>query len=344
MPPFVLPGQDPHQVLEVTTLGLPHHDDQARQCLDELCKRVQPILRARGWTVGKLAEVIPPGVPGGPPARLFRGAAAQSYYGLNIGGGDDKSCIEIRLWLRRRGPDGPPIDADGAMGVMLHELAHIKRGPHDRVFYETLDALWREHRDFAAKGVRGTGKGFDARPVGRLADFGGDHMHNPPKKRLPSLAAEAAERRARHLQLMGGGGGAGGGRRLGSGGGGGGEGRPGAPGGGGGGKSAKERGLSAAQAAAEAAERRAEDNRWCPVEVIVIEEEEEEGSAGAGGGGVRAERVAQGASGGRAKGAAPPPPLPPPPPKRPRARGPGAGGGARPAKVELVDLTLLDDD
>jgi uncharacterized membrane protein YgcG len=229
MAPYVLPGQDPHQILEITTLGLPDHDAEARRCLEELSKRVQPILRARKWTVGKLAEVIPPGMPGGPPARLFRGAAGQPYYGLNIGGGDNKSCLEIRLYLRRRGPSEPPIDPDRAMGVMLHELAHIRRGPHDRVFYETLDQLWKEYKDFEAKGVRGTGKGFDARPAGRLADFGGTYLHNPPKERLPGLAAEAAERRARQQQLMGGGGsGSGGGRKLGGGGRGGGGGGGGA--------------------------------------------------------------------------------------------------------------------
>jgi DNA-dependent metalloprotease WSS1 len=337
-PPYILPGQDPHSILEITTLGLPHHDPEAKQVLDELSKRVQPILRQRQWTVGKLAEVIPPGMPGGPPARLFRGAAGKAYYGLNIGGGDNKSCLEIRLYLRRRGPDGPPIDADAAMGVMLHELAHIKRGPHDRIFYETLDQLWKEYKEFEAKGIRGTGKGFDAQPAGRLADFGGTHMHNPPKERLPSLAAEAAERRARQQQLMGGGGGGGGGggRKLGSGGGG--------SGGGGGGRTAQERGLTPTQAAAEAAERRAEDNKWCPVEVIVIEEEEEEGpgGAGGGGGGVKAERVAATAGGGGARGGG-----------GGAAAAAGGGGGGdsgrkkRPKRDEaavVVDLTGLDDD
>lgn len=337
MAPYVLPGQDPHQILEITTLGLPEHDAQAKLVLEELSKRVQPILRKRKWTVGKLAEVIPPGVPGGPPARLFRGAAGKSYYGLNIGGGDNKSCIEIRLYLRRRGPEGPPIDADAAMGVMLHELAHIKRGPHDRIFYETLDELWKEYKEFEAKGVRGTGQGFDARPTGRLADFGGTYMHNPPKERLPGLAAEAAERRARQQQVMGGGGG-GGGRKLGVGG---------AEGGGAHKRTAQERGLTPAQAAAEAAERRAEDNKWCPVEVIVIEEEEEEaGGAGPSSGGVKAERFEAKAEVGGKRGG---------------GHGGGGGGAAagaaaaaaaaatpkRPKKAAaavVVDLTLDDDD
>lgn len=85
-----------------------------------------------------------------------------------------------------------------------------------------------------AKGISGTGEGFDA-PGKRL----GGYAHNPPPANLRSAAAAAAEKRSRTGSLM-----PGGPRRL-------------------GGDSEIMRALSPLQAAAMAAERRLRDDLWC---------------------------------------------------------------------------------
>ena len=85
-----------------------------------------------------------------------------------------------------------------------------------------------------AKGITGTGQGFDARGQ-RL----GGYSHNPPPTNLRAAALAAAEKRAKGASLM-----PSGPRRL-------------------GGDSEIMRALSPLQAAAMAAERRLRDDLWC---------------------------------------------------------------------------------
>lgn len=85
-----------------------------------------------------------------------------------------------------------------------------------------------------AKGISGTGQGFDARGQ-RL----GGYSHNPPPTNLRAVALAAAEKRAKAASVM-----PSGPRRL-------------------GGDSEIMRALSPLQAAAMAAERRLRDDLWC---------------------------------------------------------------------------------
>lgn len=42
---------------------------------------------------------------------------------------------------------------ESILGTMLHELAHIVRGPHDAVFYKLLDELKAECEELMARWV-----------------------------------------------------------------------------------------------------------------------------------------------------------------------------------------------
>lgn len=92
----------------------------------------------------------------------------------------------------------------------------------------------QECEELMAKGISGTGQGFDARGQ-RL----GGYTHNPPPSNLRAVALAAAEKRAKAAAFM-----PSGPRRL-------------------GGDSEIMRALSPLQAAAMAAERRLRDDLWC---------------------------------------------------------------------------------
>ncbi|GIL44247.1 hypothetical protein Vafri_1756 [Volvox africanus] len=129
---------------------------------------------------------------------------------------------------------------------MLHELVHNVRGPHDSAFYKLLDEITAECEELMARGVGGTGVGFDGPSSGRLGSHAFIPLHNPDPGRLRDYALKAAEERAKRQRIM-----PSGPRRLGHGEGDGGH---------------VQRYATPAEAAAKAAERRCRDNRWCPCE------------------------------------------------------------------------------
>lgn len=213
MPLASIEGGDLFKVWEVKTLGRAR-DVEARSLLDNIAKQVQPIMRKRKWRVKLLSEFYPQN-----PALL----------GLNIGSGQ-----EIKIRLRKPGRESEFLPYEELVGTMLHELTHNEHGPHDAKFYKLLDEITKECEDLMAKGISGTGQGFDA-PGKRL----GGHSHNPPTSSLRQTALAAAEKRARTGSLM-----PSGPRRL-------------------GGDSVIMQALSPIQAAAMAAERRLRDDLWC---------------------------------------------------------------------------------
>ncbi|KAJ2781662.1 hypothetical protein GGI15_003159 [Coemansia interrupta] len=180
---------------------------EALHLLRRVAAQVRPVMRARGWRVGVLREFLPCN------ARLL---------GVNINGGQ-----EIRLRLRPAHDPSAFLPYGDLLGTMLHELAHIARGPHDRVFYATLDALRQETQRLVDAGYRGDGFFSQGRCVGgHVAHTAG----TPAEARARALAA--VERRA-------------GGRALG-----------GSP------RTLDPPGAWRAMAA-RAAERRLRDDRWC---------------------------------------------------------------------------------
>ncbi|XP_047958884.1 DNA-dependent metalloprotease WSS1-like [Salvia hispanica] len=189
-------------------------EDEAREILERVAKQVQPIMRKRKWKVKVLSEFCPPN---------------PSLLGLNIGGGS-----EVRLRLRRPNNEWDFFPYDHILNTMLHELCHNEHGPHNADFYNLLDELRKECEELMAKGITGTGQGFDL-PGKRL----GGYSRQPPLSSLRQQALAAAEKRSRSEALL-----PHGPMRL-------------------GGDSSIKAVLSPVQAAAMAAERRLHDDLWC---------------------------------------------------------------------------------
>ncbi|KAH7387621.1 hypothetical protein KP509_16G033200 [Ceratopteris richardii] len=213
MPVRSIESGDLAKVWEVKTLGRPG-EVEACSLLNNIAKQVQPIMRKRKWRVMLLSEFCPQN---------------HALLGLNIGSGQ-----EIRIRLRKPGRESEFLPYESLLGTMLHELTHNEHGPHDAKFYKLLDEITKECEDLMAKGITGTGQGFDA-PGQRL----GGYSHNPPDSRKREAILAAAQKRARTGSLM-----PNGPRRL-------------------GGDSEIMKALSPIQAAAMAAERRLRDDLWC---------------------------------------------------------------------------------
>ena len=143
---------------------------------------------------------------------------------------------------------------------MLHELTHCVICRHDAAFYTLLDELSRECDAHRARGLRGTGAGFDAPSAGRVGGWrprASDGAGAPVPALVRAAAAAAAERRAARGSIM-----------------------PAGPRTVGGGSRDRAR-LSPREAAAAAAARRAADEVWCGAGdgVIVVEDGEEDDGA-----------------------------------------------------------------
>lgn len=204
---------DLNKVWEVKALKKIGEDD-ARQILEKVAKQVQPIMRKHKWKVRILSEFCP---------------ANPSLLGINIGGG-----AEVKLRLRRPNREWEFFPYEQILDTMLHELCHNEYGPHNADFYKLWDEIRKESEELMAKGITGTGKGFDL-PGRRLGGF----SRQPPLSQLRQSALAAAENRARRGALL-----PSGPKRI-------------------GGDSSIKAALSPIQAAAMAAERRLHDDLWC---------------------------------------------------------------------------------
>ncbi|KAK6118721.1 hypothetical protein DH2020_047526 [Rehmannia glutinosa] len=189
-------------------------EDEAREILEKVAKQVQPIMRKRKWKVRVLSEFWP---------------TNPSLLGLNIGGG-----AEVKLRLRRPNNEWDFFPYEQILDTMLHELCHNEYGPHNADFYNLLDEIRKECEGLMAKGITGTGQGFDL-PGKRL----GGYSRQPPLSSLRQKALAAAENRAQREILL-----PHGPKRI-------------------GGDSSIKAVLSPVQAAAMAAERRLHDDLWC---------------------------------------------------------------------------------
>lgn len=166
----------------------------------------------RKWSVPVVSEFYP---------------ADPRLLGLNINAGQ-----AIRIRLRRPSSRASFFPFEAILHTLLHELAHIERGPHDAAFYRLLDELVAEAERLPAPGA--SGSAADVGPGRRL-----DGARAVPRRQAASAAARAAERRQQKQSIMGSG-------RLGG----------------------DAHGLAAvcspAELAVAAAERRRKDDIWCP--------------------------------------------------------------------------------
>ena len=219
---FKPPGDgDEYRVWEWQELKRQSNAAEARAMLERVAKQVQPLMRRKRWRVKRLREFYPKN---------------PSLLGLNVNRG-----VEIRVRLRLPGDPSRFFDYESILGTMLHELVHNEIGPHNAAFYKMLDAITEEVEGDMARGVFGTGAGFDARSEGRIGGRGVVPKHNPSPGRMRESMLRAAEARMKQQRVM-----SSGPQRLG--------GRRPPP------------GITPAQAAARAAERRIADDAWCPTQ------------------------------------------------------------------------------
>lgn len=204
---------DLNKVWEIKVLKL-SRESEAKEILQNVAKQVQHIMRKRKWKVKLLSEFCP---------------SNPSLMGQNIGGG-----AEVKLRLRRPNNELDFFPYNQILDTMLHELCHNEYGPHNSQFYNLLDEIRKDCEELMAKGIAGTGQGFDL-PGRRLGGF--TRYPTPPSLRQSGTAA--AENRAKRGALL-----PSGPKRI-------------------GGDSTIKSALSPVQAAAMAAERRLHDDVWC---------------------------------------------------------------------------------
>ncbi|KAK9089875.1 hypothetical protein Scep_028957 [Stephania cephalantha] len=166
---------DLNKVWEVKSLKRKPGEDEARKILEKIAKQVQPIMRKHKWRVKVLSEFC------------YLQSKNSSLLGLNVGGG-----VEVKLRLRRPNRDWDFIPYDQVLDTMLHELCHNVHGPHNASFYQLWDEIRKECEEFMAKGISGTGEGFDL--LGRRL---GGFSRQPPISSLRQTALAAAEKRSR---------------------------------------------------------------------------------------------------------------------------------------------------
>ncbi|KAK2440961.1 hypothetical protein P8452_19914 [Trifolium repens] len=205
---------DLHKVWEIRALKRKPGTEQAHKMLEKIAKQVQPIMHKHKWRVKVLSEFYP---------------SNPSLLGLNVGAG-----IEVKLRLRRPNRDSDFYQFDQVLDTMLHELCHNAHGPHNANFYKLWDELRKECEELLAKGITGSGEGFDL-PGKRL----GGYSRQPPLSSLRKTALAAAQKRSQLGSLL-----PSGPNRI-------------------GGDSFIMKALSPGQAAAMAAERRLQDDLWC---------------------------------------------------------------------------------
>jgi hypothetical protein len=143
-----------------------------RDFLARIAAIVEPICLKRKWRVKKLTE-LHPGTPhpgGGGGGRRGRGgrgrgrgrgtsvnaAAPVQHDGDQDGGGGQAGILlglnvnrGQKISLRLFSPSGAPtavtaLPFESVLDTMLHELAHMEVGPHDKAFHDLWDALRAE--------------------------------------------------------------------------------------------------------------------------------------------------------------------------------------------------------
>lgn len=143
--------------------NLPREKD-ALFSLRKIASLVKPIMRARNWTVGTLAEFYPD---------------QQNLLGINVNRGQ-KICLRLRY----PGDQNQFLPLEQVVDTMLHELSHNVHGPHDAAFHALWDQLRKEYEGLLSKGY--TGEGF----LSEGQRLGGRSAPRDEARRIARLAAE----------------------------------------------------------------------------------------------------------------------------------------------------------
>ncbi|CAL3972402.1 unnamed protein product [Diplocarpon coronariae] len=151
-------------ILQYSHLNKYDREKDALLALKKIASLVKPIMRARDWKVGTLAEFYP---------------EQQNLLGINVNRGQ-KICLRLRY----PGDKNQFLPTEQVVDTMLHELSHNVFGPHDANFHALWDQLRKEYEGLLSKGY--TGEGF-------LSDghrLGGRGVPRNEAKRIARIAAE----------------------------------------------------------------------------------------------------------------------------------------------------------
>ncbi|CZT09405.1 probable WSS1 Protein involved in sister chromatid separation and segregation [Rhynchosporium agropyri] len=151
-------------ILQYSHLAQLPREKEALHSIKKIASLVKPLMRARGWTVGTLAEFYPD---------------QQNLLGINQNRGQ-KICLRLRY------PHDKTqfLPMEQVVDTMLHELSHNVHGPHDAKFHALWDQLRKEYEGLLSKGY--TGEGF-------LSDghkLGGRRVPRDEARRIARNAAE----------------------------------------------------------------------------------------------------------------------------------------------------------
>lgn len=220
-----------YKVHSIQELKKQDRRDEANKLLHDVARQVQPILRKRQWTVPRLREFFPtnpnllvrinavqgvcqlrvvslgcenlteiqsdstsiPALQQAPAALAYPVLAVKAprVQGLNVNG-HGGTTSEIRVRLRPHHSPNSFYPYEDILGTMLHEITHNVRGPHDAQFYKVLDEVTKECEDFMARGITGTGSGFDGPSCGRLGSHGAIPSHNMPEAAMKAAQIKCA--------------------------------------------------------------------------------------------------------------------------------------------------------
>ncbi|RDL33275.1 putative WSS1 Protein involved in sister chromatid separation and segregation [Venustampulla echinocandica] len=154
-------------VFEYSHLKRLSRENEALHALKKIASLVKPIMRARNWKVGVLAEFYPD---------------QQNLLGINENRGQ-KICLRLRY----PGDVNQFLPLEQVVDTMLHELSHNVHGPHHAEFHALWDQLRKEYEALLSKGY--TGEGF----LSEGHALGGRRL---PMHEARRLARAAAEKRA----------------------------------------------------------------------------------------------------------------------------------------------------
>ena len=153
-------------IFEYSHLKQLSRGDEALHSLKKIASLVKPVMRARGWKVGTLAEFYP---------------EQQNLLGININKGQ-KICLRLRY----PGDKNQFLPLEQVVDTMLHELSHNLIGPHNEQFHALWDQLRKEYEALLSKGY--TGEGF----LSKGHKLGGRRV---PREEARRIAHNAAEKR-----------------------------------------------------------------------------------------------------------------------------------------------------
>jgi hypothetical protein len=161
--------------------GLPR-EKEALHSLRKIASLVKPIMRARSWKVGTLAEFFPDQQNLlGEQAFALLTPQKLTLAGINMNRGQ-KICLRLRY----PGDKNQFLPLEQVVDTMLHELSHNIHGPHDAKFHALWDQLRKEYEGLLSKGYTGEGFLSDGRVLGG---------RRIPRDEATRIARAAAEKR-----------------------------------------------------------------------------------------------------------------------------------------------------